>query len=174
MNATSQFQAGQLNDALATQLAEVKKDATNLNARFFLAELCCFVGDWERADRQLDVIVKHPDNATMRAQLLRQLIRTEVLREQVVREGRSPELVVALPRDAELQLELCAAIRAGQTEDYAGLIESAIAAQAAVTGTCNGEPFEGIQDLDDRYRGTSRLPRLVVSIFGCRGRRFAC
>lgn len=154
MSAQEHFQTGRLTEAVQAALTTVKKQPNDLNARFFLAELFCFQGDWERADRQLDTVVKQPANATMRAQLFRHLIRAEIAREQVLSEGRPPELVVPLPLAAQLQLELCAAIRLKQSDDYRNLCDRALAAQTLVRGNCNGTDFEGLQDLDERFSST--------------------
>ncbi|MCC6511788.1 MAG: SciE type virulence protein [Pirellulaceae bacterium] len=154
MTAEELFKSGRLAEAVQEQLSTVKRNASDLNARFFLAELLCFQGEWERADRQLDVIVQHPENHTLRAQLLRQLIRGEVIREQVIGEGRPPELVVALPPAVQEQLKLCGALRLKQLTDCPALLEAMNNLQVPVAGKCNDENFESIEDLDDRFRGT--------------------
>ncbi len=153
MNAEELFRAGQLSEAVAEQLTVVKRNATDLDARFFLAELLCFQGEWERADKQLDVIVQHPQNLTLRAQLLRQLIRAEVCREQAMNEGRPPEVVVLLPSTVQEQLKLCMAMRGGQTSEYTTILETMAESAVPASGTCNDKDFDNIEDLDDRVRG---------------------
>ena len=153
MKSEELFKAGQLTEAINEQLSVVKRNATDLDARFFLAELLCFQGDWERADKQLDVIVQHPQNLTLRAQLLRQLIRAETWREQVITEGRPPEVVVVLPPPVQEQLKLCLAMRSKQTGDYAAIIEAMDQSSVPTLGECNDKAFTNIEDLDDRFRG---------------------
>jgi type VI secretion system protein ImpE len=58
-----------------------------------------------------------------------------------------------LPEDARLQLELCAAMRSGDTGAASELVEQAAQARAPVAGTCNGQPFDDLRDLDDRLAG---------------------
>ncbi len=154
MNAEELFKTGRLAEATNEQLSVVKRNATDLDARFFLAELLCFQGDWERADKQLDVIVQHPQNLTLRAQLLRQLIRAETWREQVINDGRPPEVVVVLPPPVQEQLKLCLAMRSQQAGEYADIIDAMAQSQAPASGECNGKAFSNIEDLDDRFRGT--------------------
>lgn len=154
MTAQEHFQAGRLAEAVQAAVATVKSNPNDLNSRFFFAELLCFQGEWERADRQLDTVVKQPANATLRAHLFRHLIRAEIVREQVLGEGRPPELVVALPESAQLQLELCAAFRLGQVADLPELSERIQSSQQVIKGKCNGNAFQELQDLDARFSGT--------------------
>ena len=55
-DATKHFQAGRLSEAVTAALAEVKARPGDTARRLFLAELLCFAGELERADRQLDVV----------------------------------------------------------------------------------------------------------------------
>ena len=48
-NASELFHAGQLQDAIAAQIAKVKSSPTDQPARFFLFELFLFSGDLDRA-----------------------------------------------------------------------------------------------------------------------------
>jgi len=153
MNPKELLASGQLNEAIDTTLSEVKKNPNDKSLRFFLAELLCFRGEWERADRQLDSVVQQAVDASLLALLFRQLIRAEIIREQVFADGRAPELVVPLSRDAEIQLELNAALRADQESELPALVTAADQHRVEVSGECNEQAFAGIRDLDDRIAG---------------------
>jgi len=56
MNAQELFRAGRLADALKTLSAEVRDNPTDARRRTFLFELLCFAGEFERADKQLEVL----------------------------------------------------------------------------------------------------------------------
>lgn len=158
MNSEILFKEGRLGDALDAQLAVVKKDPSNTNARFFLAELLAFGGEWERVDRQLDsVVVQTTEKMAMLPMLFRQLVRAEVIREQVFNEGRAPELVVKLDEVSKLQLELCLAMRLGHDADLNLLIEKVQAARKPVNGVCDGKAFSILHDLDDRLGGVAEV-----------------
>ena len=157
MQAETLFKEGRLADAVDSQLSFVKKNPSDSNARFFLAELSAFQGDWERVDRQLDAISLQNSNAAMLPLLFRQLVRAEIIREQVFLEGRAPELVVALAHDCELQLEACTAFRLGQFDDCKALLERADAERHSIRGTCDGKTFETLLDVDDRLRGVAEI-----------------
>jgi type VI secretion system protein ImpE len=148
---------GNLEQAIEQQLALVKKSPADSNARFFLAELASFQGDWERADRQLEAAIVQNRSTAMLPLLLRQLVRGEIAREQVFEEGRTPEIVSELPEDCRLQLRVCMSIRTGHLDECPELLEQSDASRSSVHGTCNGADFDGFIDLDDRLRGVAEI-----------------
>ncbi len=165
MDAKSLYSAGRLAEAVDAALAHVKTNPIDVDGRFFLAELLCFQGDWDRSEKQLDAVVRQSPDANMLAMLTRQLIRAEILREQVFAEGRSPQLVGELPDSARIQLELCAAIRAGDNAAAEQLAAAAEQQRTAVKNTCDGKECADIRDLDDRIAG-------VVEVFTTTGKYY--
>ncbi len=157
MNAEELFKAGKLVEAVEYQLTIVKKNPTDTKARFFLAELSAFQGDWDRADRQLDAIVQQSTGTPLLTLLFRQLVRAEIIREQVFNEGRVPELVIELDKETHLQLELNTAVRLNQSDKYVELLERFEGLRASLNGSCDGKTFSVIQDLDDRFRGVAEI-----------------
>ncbi len=151
MDVNSLYSSGRLADAATAAMNVVKGKPTDVGARLFLAELLCFQGEWERAEKQLDAAAKQSQDDGFLALLIRQLIRGEILREQVFTEGRSPQLVGELPKDAKLQLEICTELRNHQ--NAAVLVEAAQDAREPIGGQCNDQPFDDIRDLDDRMAG---------------------
>jgi type VI secretion system protein ImpE len=150
------FKEGRLQEAVDAQLNFVKKNPGDHNARFFLSELAAMQGDWERVDRQLDVIVKAAQ-ANMLALLVRQLVRAEILREQVIFEGRAPEVVVDLGDHGKLQVEACMEIRTEQFEAASAILEKIEATRTPINGSCNGKSIDVLIDMDDRLRGMAEV-----------------
>lgn len=151
------FRAGDLPAAIDAQLAAVKKQPSDTNARFFLAELAAMSGDWDRADRQLDAVLKSSSQPAMLPLLLRQLLRGETSREQVFAEGRPPEIVVPMNAATAAQLQASTAIR---LKDFAAARESLDQWEqlaGGIRGRCDGQPFETLVDLDDRLRGIAEV-----------------
>src|SRR5437868_5359835 len=105
MNATGYYSAGRLGDAVAAALAEVQRSPADAGRRAFLAELACFAGDLERADRQLDVLSTTDPRASVGVSLFRQLVRAEQARRQFFTEGRLPEFLGEPTHDLTLHLE---------------------------------------------------------------------
>ncbi len=153
MNPIDLFHAGDLHGAASAVTEQLKRKPTDVSMRLFLAELLCFSGDLDRAEKQLDTISLQSTEGAITIALYRQLIRGEVVREQVIRQGRTPEVVVPLSPDATLMLEALLAQRLGQHEEAARLQQQAEAQRPAVSGQCNGTPFTSFRDLDDRFAG---------------------
>jgi type VI secretion system protein ImpE len=151
------FRDGRLSDAVAAQLDIVKSAPANTAHRIFLAELAGFQGDWDRADRQLEAAINQDSKAGLQPLVMRQLIRAEILREQVFREGRPPELVVPLPQDGELQLKICMHVRNNEWEECRSLLEQSDQVRPKLSGTCDGKQIDTLIDLDDRLRGIAEV-----------------
>jgi type VI secretion system protein ImpE len=149
MTPTEAYKAGKLTDAVAAALEEVRNHPADSGKRLFLAELCCFSGDLERADKQLDVLFKPDAPDVIQLTLFRQLIRGELARREVFTQGRVPEFLTQ-PSDA-LKWRLVALIRLreNKTTEVAELLAKAEGARPVVTGACDGGAFDDFRDLDD-------------------------
>ena len=85
------FRAGRLADAVAAANAAVRKAPADLAPRVLLAELLLFAGNLERADVILDAgTIIDPQAAVVIAEF-RQLVRADMARRQLRRDGRLPE-----------------------------------------------------------------------------------
>lgn len=83
------LRAGDIHGALAAATAAVKAAPTDADARWLMAEMLLLTGQAERADRMLDAAaLQEPNPAVLE---FRKLLRAEVLRAQVQREGRAPK-----------------------------------------------------------------------------------
>jgi type VI secretion system protein ImpE len=83
------LRSGDVAAALAAATAGVKAAPTDADARWLMAELLLLTGEAERADRMLDAAALHEPNPAVLE--FRKLLRAEVLRTQVLREGRAPK-----------------------------------------------------------------------------------
>ncbi len=153
MSASELFKAGKLTEALEAVVSHVKSKPTDIEQRLFFAELLCFANQFERADKQLEAITQQTTKAPVTIALYRQILRGEIAREQVLREGRSPELLGELPGYAQKTLEALVADRLNQAEDAAKLIADAEVDRPNFSGRINGKEFKGFRDLDDRVAG---------------------
>jgi type VI secretion system protein ImpE len=143
------FQAGKLADALAAAGAAVKRAPTDLSARILLAELLAFSGNAERADVILDAASDIDPSAAIAVAEFRQLLRAEVARRQLFRDGRVPEFIGEPTAAQRHALAALVALRAGDAATAAEEAKAAEAARPHVAGTHNGEAFEDLRDADD-------------------------
>ena len=90
MNAAELYQEGRLDEAIEALTAAVRDNPTDVRRRTFLFELLCFAGNYDRAEKQLDVLVREGKDAELGALLYRGAIHAERLRQQVFEPGGMP------------------------------------------------------------------------------------
>jgi type VI secretion system protein ImpE len=117
------FDAGKLNQAIEALGAELREHPTDTQRRTFLFEMLCFAGNWDRADKQLDVLAGDDKEKRMGALLYRAAISAERTRHEMF----------AAKRDA------------AATPATNGKIDP-----PPVSGTLNGKPFLSLEDADPR------------------------
>ena len=83
MNAQGLFQAGKLEEAVQALGAELRDNPTDARRRTFLFELLCFAGDYQRAEKQLDVLASDGRAAEMGALLYRAALHAERIRQSI-------------------------------------------------------------------------------------------
>ncbi len=149
MTARECYEAGQLDEAVAAALAEVKAAPGDIGKRAFLADLSCLAGDIERADRQLDMLVELDPKAAVGCSLYRQLIRAEQHRQQCFGEGRVPEFLHEPSVALKTHLEATILAREGKLAEAAVLVARAEDERPKVAGTCDGKAFGDFRDCDD-------------------------
>jgi type VI secretion system protein ImpE len=143
------YSAGQLSEAIDTMSEEVKSNPTDQSRRGFLAELLCIAGDLERADKQLDVLSKQDPKAAIGLGIFRQLVRAEQARQQFYSEGRVPEFIVPPDDQVRHYLEASVLLRENDIGRALERLREAEEKRQPLAGTCNGEPFDDLRDLDD-------------------------
>ncbi len=154
MNAAEQFEAGNLTQAVAAALEEVKQQPMEPGPRWRLVEFLCCAGDLERADKHLDTLLTQFPKLGMNVVFLRQLLRAEKARREVVAQGRLPEFLSQPTEAVQACLRALVAQRAGDAAEAARLVAEAEALRTKTAGTCDGLPFEDLRDVDDTFGPT--------------------
>ncbi len=149
MTATEHFRADQLPEAIAAASARLKSNPREMSVRWFLSELLCFAGEFDRADNQLDTLATQNDEMKLAASLFRQLIRAEQARGQFYTEGRVPEVVENPGTDMRLRLEASILLRTGETGKATSLLVEAERSRLKNPGKTDEAPFSDFRDLDD-------------------------
>ncbi len=93
MGAKQLFQTGQLNEAIQALSAELRNDPGNTQSRTFLFELLCFAGEYDRAEKQLNVIAGGNGQTEMGAVLYHSALHAERLRQKMFETKDYPALV---------------------------------------------------------------------------------
>ena len=153
-SASSLFRAGKLDDAIAAAQAGLRKAPTDLGARVLLAELLIFSGNLERADVILDAASTIDPSTAMVVAEFRQLIRADMARRQLFRDGRVPEFLGEPTEAQRLQLAALVALRENNLTEAAQQAAQAEAARPRTVGKHNGTAFDDFRDVDDLLAGS--------------------
>ena len=139
-----------LDAALARAEQGVRAQPTDVHVRWFLFELLCVLGHWERALKQLQTCATMDPSLDGTAQALRGLIRAEHQRDEVFAGRQMPVPVVDLP-DWMAGLARAIAANASGDHDSADQLRAAALAQAPeAAGRSNAGDFAWIADSDTR------------------------
>lgn len=109
MTATDLFQAGRLDEAVQALGVELRSDPTNSKRRTFLFELLCFTGEYDRAEKQLDILADSSKEAAMGSLLYRSALQAERTRRRMFESGEFPHGEVA-PIGGQLDERACESI----------------------------------------------------------------
>jgi len=120
MNARELLQAGNLTEAVRALSVEVREAPTDRKRRTFLFELLCFAGEYDRAEKQLDILAQGGPMTELGVLLYRAALSAERTRQELFRKREYPK------RDA------------GAAEP------------PTVNGRLNGKRFDSLADADPR------------------------
>jgi type VI secretion system protein ImpE len=90
MKAQELFQAGKLDEAVQALGAELRENPADAKRRTFLFELLCFSGEFQRAEKQLDVLASNGQAAEMGAMLYRAALHAERIRQTIFEQKDYP------------------------------------------------------------------------------------
>ncbi len=150
MEAQEHVRAGDVNAALNALQDQVRAEPSEARHRVFLFQLLSILGQWDRALTQLNVAGEMDAANLGMAQVYRQALAVESMREEVFAGKRTPlifgdpEQWIALLFEA---LKLSAAGEIAQSEDLRG---EALELSPATSGRLNDREFEWIADADSR------------------------
>jgi type VI secretion system protein ImpE len=152
--AATLFRAGKLDDAVAAAQAALRKAPTDLNARVLLGELLAFSGNLERADVVLDAASAIDPSTALVVAEFRQLIRADMARRQLFRDGRVPEFLSDPTETQRLQLAALVALRGGDLAEAAKQASAAEAMRPRAAGQHGDAAFDDWRDADDLLAGS--------------------
>ncbi|HXG18252.1 MAG TPA: type VI secretion system accessory protein TagJ [Methylomirabilota bacterium] len=149
MTAKELLDAGRLSAAIEQLNKDVKAHPTDARLRTFLFELLCFAGDYQRADRQLEVISHQSTSAEIGVQLYRNILVAEKARRRFFSEGLRPHFLLAPPPYAHLHLEAVNRCRENSPAEARSLLEESAGLRPTLSGCLDGQPFSDLQESDD-------------------------
>lgn len=153
IEAKKQFDAGNLKGATEAALASVKANPTDIPTRIFLFELSCFSGDWERAERQLDVIGHQDPNAMIGSLIYRQSFEAERKRAKYFSESLKPEFLATPPDYIYGLLTANNRLREGNAAEAREILDTTDAERPAFACKINGAEVADFRDYNDLTSG---------------------
>lgn len=141
--------AGNLDGAIEIALNSVRSSPTDITARTFLFELSCFAGNWERAQKQLDVIGQQSVDAMVGAQIYKQNLKAESDRLEYFEVGTIPECLMVPPAYVEKLRIVNNFIRENHLPEARAALDEAETERPAFAGTLNGIEFNDFRDCND-------------------------
>lgn len=143
------LEAGDLTGAVAAALDLVRANPTNIPARIFLFELSLFSGDWDRAEKQLDVIGHQDANALIGSMIFRQCLHAERDRVKFFADGLKPGVLAPPPAYVEDLLAANNRIREGNSGEARAILDTVEEERPAFGCKVNGNDVEDFRDYND-------------------------
>ncbi|NNF00952.1 MAG: hypothetical protein HKN25_18190 [Pyrinomonadaceae bacterium] len=140
---------GDLSGAIDAALNLVKAKPTDTKARTFLFELSCFSGDWERAEKQLEVIGQQDINAMVGSEIFKQNFSAERDRVSAFTEGLIPECLMQPPNYVEGLLEAMTYIRENDLAKARETLDKVEETRPVFGCKVNGEESGDLRDYND-------------------------
>ncbi len=150
MNIQDLLHAGNLSEVVAELTQKVKKSPTDIQLRTFLFEVLCFQGDFQRAERQLDVVSQYNAENELATQVYKEILQAEHQRQEVFGKGVKPHFVFDEPEYAGLHIE---AIQALHTQNFGKakeLLDRSAEIRTMVKAQVDGKACSEFLDGDDR------------------------
>jgi type VI secretion system protein ImpE len=142
------LEKGKLSEAIAQVTQEVKTRPADVAPRIFLFELLCFAGDFDRAEKQLDVIGHQSEEMRIGSIIYREVLAAERARRAVFAQDATPSFLTAPPDYAAPYLEAVKQRRSGAGDKARVLIEKAMEAVPPLSGSADGTAFDDFGDSD--------------------------
>ncbi len=140
---------GKLAEARANLVAAVKKSPGDTAARTMLFQVLLFLGEWDKAQRHLEMLAQLDANMAAAAPLYNNLLKCERERVEVVSFRTLPSFLPATPTYFESYHKACQHLQTsldGTGKDLFCAMELEI---PEVAGTVNGVEFSGMRNTDD-------------------------
>jgi type VI secretion system protein ImpE len=148
MNSKDFIRAGRLTEARAQLIEEVKSAPSDLAKRTLLFQALSFCGEWDKAERQLDVIATLDPKAETGVQIYKNLIHVEKERTDVLKRNRRPSFLTETPPYLEMYFAAWDKLIEDRIEEAGELYGQIDAQRPMISGTLDEKIFSGFRDID--------------------------
>jgi type VI secretion system protein ImpE len=142
---------GRLDEALQLLTAQVRNNPADAKRRVFLFQLLSLLGQWERAQNQLNVSGELDALNTLMVTAYGTALQGELVRAEVFAGRYSPSVIGEPAQWLALLLQALKLVAEDRYAQAAPLREQAFDQAEPVSGNIDGTPFEWIADADPRF-----------------------
>ena len=142
------IRAGRLSEARKVLIETVKASPSDGAARTVLFQVQCFLGEWDKAERQLEVVASQSPKSEAGVQGYRNLLAAEKFRADVFSAGLRPSFLPKTPAYAEKYFGARELIAQEEWSGAAALFDEIVAQIPELAGTLNGKEFSDFGDMD--------------------------
>jgi type VI secretion system protein ImpE len=150
MTAEESLKEGRLDEALKTLQSVVREDPANAKPRIFLFQLLSVLGEWQRANTQLQVLSQMDSDSMMLARIFEPILLCEAFRADVFAGKRTPIIFGQPPEWISFLVQAMEHFGKNEFKAGAELRDKAFDAAPESEGKINGEAFDWIADADER------------------------
>src|ERR671917_695311 len=112
-DANDLYRAGKLDEAIQALGTSLRDNPTDMQKRTFLFELLCFAGEYDRAERQLDVVGHQSAKSEIGVLVYRNNLKAERDRRRLFSDGLQPHFLIEPPSYVDLHLSAINRLREG-------------------------------------------------------------
>ncbi|MGH1470076.1 MAG: type VI secretion system accessory protein TagJ [Cellvibrionaceae bacterium] len=156
---------GNLTKAVEKISEEVKNAPSSVSKRAFLIELLCFVGDWERADKQLNTLLSLDEKSALTVGTWRQLIRAAQARDDVFQRGAMPDVIELPTERIQAALKLLILDKEGNSNECESQLNTMMTFNDKNEFSINNKTVSDWRDLDD-------VNSNILELLGTNGKYF--
>lgn len=142
------IRAGRLSDARVQLIEEVKSSPANASKRTLLFQVYSLLGEWDKAQRHLDVLAAQDTSRETGVQVYKNLIQAEGKRLDVFRKGLLPSFLPGAPPYLEMYRLACEKLKGGNVDEAIKLFDDVNEQIPVISGAINGKDFTGFNDTD--------------------------
>jgi len=153
MDAKELIKANRLSDARSRLVEDVKASPTDAKGRTLLFQVLSFLGEWDKADRHLDILSMGNSLTKTGVQVCKDLVSAEREREKVARGNGRPDFLTNAPPYLEQLFAAREKLDAGYADEASDLFEKASLLMPEVSGVMDGKDFTGFRNVDTFLSG---------------------
>ena len=141
---------GRPDEALKGLQTRIRDEPANAKSRVFLFQLLSVLGDWQRADTQLQVLSEMDSDSMMLSRIFEPVLVCEAIRADIFAGKRTPIIFGTPPEWIGPLVQAMELFGKGEFRAGVELRDKAFEAAPMSAGKINGEAFEWIADADER------------------------